>query len=551
MKHSINIIITSFALYILCMVQSSCMAQNKSTDIKNIDGKKFYMHTVVKGQTLYGLSKLYEVDKNDIVLENPAIIDGLKLGGVLKIPANKATTTTTAPTIVKSDNGTHQVQKLQTLYSIAKTYNLSVDELLKLNPSTKEVNIKEGDVLIVKTVQMPTVPKLTVSTTIKPVEIATSNQPQVQFDEVKTIPKNDESITNDNELNIALLLPLFSNSFNDSASLRTKIFSGKSIAALEFYNGFMMGVDSIKKNCISVNLNIFDVENDSLKTLETLSKKEISNANVVIGPFFTTTALLTSEYCAKNNKVYISPVSPNNKVIQANNKAYKTTAAAPTQFEFLANYVTNNAASDRIIAVYYDGAKQKTAISHFTKYCKLKGDSVYTVNYKKQGLKYLTAQLSKTKPNKIIVAITEQALANSFVNALKTLAKTYDIQLLCGDVYLGFENIDYETLQLLKFRAVSNSYIDYNLPNVKKIVEQYHSTYKSEPSKYSMNGYDIACWMAQSIKNNKNLNNLYDTKFIGIADKFIVKSVGGNNGYENYGLYLVGYEDLRLIEDKK
>ncbi|MBC7410909.1 MAG: LysM peptidoglycan-binding domain-containing protein [Bacteroidia bacterium] len=548
----------------LCTAQYSCVAQTKTTTTQTVDGKKYYMHTVEKGQTLYGISKLYEVDKNDIVLENPKLIDGLKLGVVLKIPYTKITTTTKPESTsnnykpilysspIATTNGTiHTVEKSQTLYSISKLYNTTVDDILKLNATLKDNSIKEGDQVIVSAKSV-TANKTT--TEITPAKVATTetistNEPTVTFDPIptKTAPKYDEGITNDNQINIALLLPLFSNSFNDSVSLKSKIFSGKAMVALEFYNGFMMSVDTLKSKCVTVNLNVYDVENDSLKTLDVLSKKELKNANVVIGPFYTSTALITSEYCAEKNKLYISPVSPNNKVLVGNAKAYKTMASTQTQFEYLANYITNNAPTQRIISVYFDGAKQKTAINYFNKNVQLQGDSVRTVNYKKQGLKYLQSQLSSTKPNKIILAITEQSVANEVVNKLKTLAKIYDIQLLCGDTYLGFENIDYETLQQLKFRAVSNTYTDYTLPKTQNFVTEYKNKYKSEPSKYSMNGYDLGCWLARNYSTYQNINNLFDTQYEGVGNKYIMRSVGANNGYENFGLYLVGYNELKLI----
>ncbi len=58
-----------------------CIRQQikKSTQTEVIDGKKYYIHTVEKGQTLYAIAKIYEVDKNDIILENPEAINGLAL----------------------------------------------------------------------------------------------------------------------------------------------------------------------------------------------------------------------------------------------------------------------------------------------------------------------------------------------------------------------------------------------------------------------------------------------------------------------------------------
>lgn len=58
-----------------------------SLQTKYIDGRKFYIHKVSKGETLYGISKKYDVEIKDIVLENPLTINGLSLGLTIRIPA--------------------------------------------------------------------------------------------------------------------------------------------------------------------------------------------------------------------------------------------------------------------------------------------------------------------------------------------------------------------------------------------------------------------------------------------------------------------------------
>src|ERR1035437_9685874 len=54
----------------------------KSKTITTIGGIKYYMHTVEKGQTLYAIAKSYDMSLNDIVIENPESIDGIKAGQI-------------------------------------------------------------------------------------------------------------------------------------------------------------------------------------------------------------------------------------------------------------------------------------------------------------------------------------------------------------------------------------------------------------------------------------------------------------------------------------
>ena len=76
------------------------------------------MHTVEKGQTLFAISKFYKCDVNDIVIDNPEAIDGIKPGQILKILINKKPAELSA-----NDTGhfiLHKVEKGQTLYSFFK-----------------------------------------------------------------------------------------------------------------------------------------------------------------------------------------------------------------------------------------------------------------------------------------------------------------------------------------------------------------------------------------------------------------------------------------------
>ena len=80
----ILILLTGLTLLCLCTyAQDDIVPKNV---IKIIDGRKYYAHTVAKGETLYGISKRYDVEVKEIVFENPLTINGLKVGETIKIP---------------------------------------------------------------------------------------------------------------------------------------------------------------------------------------------------------------------------------------------------------------------------------------------------------------------------------------------------------------------------------------------------------------------------------------------------------------------------------
>ena len=54
-----------------------------------INGRPFALHTVQPKETLYGLSREYNAELNQIVVQNPSVIQGLKIGVRLQIPLQK------------------------------------------------------------------------------------------------------------------------------------------------------------------------------------------------------------------------------------------------------------------------------------------------------------------------------------------------------------------------------------------------------------------------------------------------------------------------------
>ena len=94
-------------------------------------------YVVKKGDTLYGISKMYNVSVDDIKKYNGLTSNDLSVGKVLKIPN----------TINVYDSYT--VKRGDTLYSIAKKYNITVDRLRQLNNLSSN-NLSIGEKLIIR-----------------------------------------------------------------------------------------------------------------------------------------------------------------------------------------------------------------------------------------------------------------------------------------------------------------------------------------------------------------------------------------------------------------
>ena len=95
-------------------------------------------HIVQPQETFFKLTRLYHVTKEELITLNPELINGLKEGMILYIP-----NTTNDIIFGKPKFETHTVLPLETIYSLTKLYNISEAELVTINPNLKD-GLKEG-----------------------------------------------------------------------------------------------------------------------------------------------------------------------------------------------------------------------------------------------------------------------------------------------------------------------------------------------------------------------------------------------------------------------
>lgn len=93
-------------------------------------------YTVVRGDSLWSIAKRYQISVEDLIKLNNLININLKIGDVLKIP--------------KSSNylNTYVVKNGDSLWSIAKANNISVEALKEANNLTSNL-LSIGQTLII------------------------------------------------------------------------------------------------------------------------------------------------------------------------------------------------------------------------------------------------------------------------------------------------------------------------------------------------------------------------------------------------------------------
>ena len=133
--------INSFSLKFLAIVFLTCC---------NAFAQEFIKHKVVKGETITQISQKYRVTPFDIYSLNPKAEAGIKENDILNIPSkgNIYNNTPAAQTPINAakNPATHTAKAKETLFSIARIYNVSVGDLRDANPILNE-GLKIGQII--------------------------------------------------------------------------------------------------------------------------------------------------------------------------------------------------------------------------------------------------------------------------------------------------------------------------------------------------------------------------------------------------------------------
>ncbi|MBR9832101.1 LysM peptidoglycan-binding domain-containing protein [bacterium] len=507
------------------------------TQTVEVDGN-YLIHKVEKKNTLYAISKEYDVDQKDIIAENPQVVDGLKEGMEIKIPVAKIKRTEEKQLYTPAQENiwqTHTVEPKETVYSLSKKYQVSIDSILAVN------NGLVGGLRIGESVNIPL---------LKIVDTDTSFVPSPVFDSTSIKPA----------YKVALLLPFFLKE-NKEALEKENVTSadifGMSGYALEFYEGFLIALDSLKKEGLNLKLFVFDTENDTAVTASILKKPEMKSLDLIVGPMYYKNFVKAADFAKKNQINIVSPVKQSNKILLGNSYVSKVATSSPLLVKRFADYCHSNWSKHNIILINHEGEEDDATIQTFLKSYKTsmldsKDSTMQSVPneliYGSKSFANLKNNLNELKMNVIYIPSENQAFITSLISSLHELKGDYRFTLVFNENVLNYDNLEIKHLHDLNVHALTSEFVDPEAQEVKVFKEQFFNRNKHLPSKFSYLGYDVG-YFYLSLLNQFGVN--YEVMFMGYNKEMLMMNfnffkTGIESGYENHSVFLLKYEDYKL-----
>lgn len=274
-----------------------------SASAESADANDYTFHTIVRGETLFHIAQQYNCGIEDILRANPGIKPNrLYDGSVIRIPQTAAykdepTLEQVSDTTSVTQYVTYTVKRKETLYSIAKKFDITVDALKEANPGVRTV--KKGNKI--------NIPE-------QKVEITSHSVPTVTDEQINDLYSRIYERKNAKHINVAVILPFM---LQHKPDIKAALYT-------EYYQGFLLAVDSLKRQGFSVNVYAYDTEGSLNKVRNILNNGVISSMDLIIAPDNDEMIDLIADYSAQYDINVVNTFSIKNEKANTNARVFQT-----------------------------------------------------------------------------------------------------------------------------------------------------------------------------------------------------------------------------------
>ncbi|MGI6074429.1 MAG: LysM peptidoglycan-binding domain-containing protein [Fermentimonas sp.] len=317
------------------------------------DQNTTFKHTVVSGETVYSISKMYNTTVDEIYRLNPSAKESISIGQVLTIPQRRVISNE------KEENYRyHTIQPKETLYSVSRTYSLKPEDIVAANPGLSVETFQIG-----KTIRVPFFESYEV---VVPFEQQSSeiihkvSAGETLYSisrrygvDIKQIEGKNPMLAGGLKPNMELIIPVSNRDLqgvtarleseanrlllNRRPSEKVDIIKvglllpfldetgGANLRLQEYYEGFALAVLEMKNRGVDLELYVFEIGkgNDTKKLESLLQTLEMQSLDLVIGGVNDAQIKVLSDFSKSRNIKYVVPFSQSNGEVLNNSNIFQ------------------------------------------------------------------------------------------------------------------------------------------------------------------------------------------------------------------------------------
>ena len=484
-------------------------------------------HIVRPKETKWRLAYEYGLKISDLEKINPEIVSGLKVGQQILLPTGKDTIVND----FENELNYYQVKSDENSYQISQKIGISRDSLVAYNPG-----------LIAMEPQAEMILKI-------------PNQFMGNFDIKNGLLSErislKDSFFSNNYLQLVCFLPFKIREIEFDSVEKTNIKLSKRnlhTISTDFYFGMEMAKDFCDSLGIKTKIKVIDTQNDLSVINEIISSIEWKGINAIIGPLIPKNL----EFFSKNSQISDIPiVSPlSTKEIDGHKNVFQSVSRLKRLRKVMMNYIKNEIDSTQNLVIITDSINFKIANEFKNMFSK-----AHFVESEKGGFvvpELIDSLLVDSLKNQVIFESQNLGLAANVTSLLNSqAAKDRNVQLFSSLRTAIYDDINISRKHLgnIKF-----TYLYDNFPREtnerQKFKDKFLKKYGDYPSKESYRAYDVTMdvILRLAYQNKIHSDKIEETKYIENVFKYLPDEGGG---FSNFGFYILQNKDYYIIEIKK
>ena len=498
-----------------------------SKPFANYSGGDYIYHTLMDGESLFSIAKKYNTTIEKLVEINPGISgDELYADDVIRVIPN-----TTQDIVVNKDIyqfTPYVVAKDDTYESVAKANGISVEQLKNANPEMKK--LKKG-----KTIYIPrkAIDKQLVNTS----ELTEEQLEEAYKGKLGDIYSDVLSPNKNNSIDISIILPFQLGMSDQTRNAKNYV---------EFYNGFLLALDSIGSTLTKpLNLNVYDTKHNLGVTDSILSLETLKSSDIIIAPSEPKQLEKILNYGKKNNIDVLNCFATQNDDYISNSRAMQVNIPSPYLNARVNEYIDTKF-KDYVLVyledpqedtkdIYDEIKKHASEVKHQNK--------TLTIASELTG-KTLSKYLEPGSSYLFIPSTGKESLLNKFAAGLKEAKAT---RIDCDLVLLGHPEY---TMYIKKhkddFMAMdTHIYSRFYLPesqSVNDFKKKYVKSFKSTPTNSTPNmsvfGFDTGMFLVKAFAMGV-VPGSKDSAYYGIQTNFDFERANNWAGYINKSVRII------------
>lgn len=547
----------------------------------------FKEHKVKRRETLYSLSKKYEVEEDEIKKHNSFLYaNNLRKGDKLKIPVYKKTFVVVEPV---SPTNTYTVLPKEGKWRIAYKYGITVNELEALNPNMPEV-LSPGDQIYVPNIEKQDVKEVSEQYSYYKVlpkegfyrlklklgleqdqlealnpelkdgglkegmvlKIPFSGEINEVVNKIESVDLTTEDL-DESTKHLAVMLPFRLNKveFDSISDTKRQIRRDPYLkTSLDFYTGVLIALDSLKTLGVSLKVDVYDTRNMSSEISNILRSQELNGVDAVIGPLMPDNI----ERVATALKTYQVPVvSPITKNVKLLDNVFQTRPSEQLLYNKVIDFVKNDSTVNHITVIT---DHDHTKVNNNLKRVFDRASQVYSRKDKDGNDAYFILDgdlVDKIKPGKNVVFLetANSGLISNVTSKLNSLrSDDVEILLVTTNMNKAFEDDEVSNYHLsnlqFHFSTIAKTY---NEEDANSFANTYQSRFGITPNAIAVRGFDLTMDIVLRLASNTDLyQSVVENPLTEyVENKFSYKKEMFG-GYYNNTVYLVKYDNLRIVE---